>query len=286
MDPRQLIEQNVELIDRLVHRACRRVGVATDDIGDAASMVKLALLENDCAILRRFEGRSSLATYLTIVIQRLLSNQRERTHGRWRPSAEAHRVGPHAVIIEDLVGRQHRSIDEVMPMVRAVDPAITRNDVAEIASRMPQRTPRPREVPLPTEEIQPLAARDRADASTIDRELRGLTAHAGTLLRDTMTSWPAADRMLVRLRFESSLTIADIARLMKVAQRPLYRRLESLLLALRETLLAAGVDSAAAGELLEASNRIEIDFGMAWKNGGRHRTKKEAGHSSAEEQSP
>src|SRR5436853_6889058 len=76
MDPRQLIEQNVELIDRLVHRACRRVGVPTDDIGDAASMVKLALVENDYDILRRYEGRSSLATYLTIVIQRLLADQR------------------------------------------------------------------------------------------------------------------------------------------------------------------------------------------------------------------
>jgi RNA polymerase sigma factor (sigma-70 family) len=286
MDPRQLIEQNVELIDRLVHRACRRVGVATDDIGDAASMVKLALLENDYDILRRFEGRSSLATYLTIVIQRLLSDQRERTHGRWRASAEAHRLGPHAVVIEDLVGRQHRSIDEVMPMVRAVDPAITRDDVAEIARRMPHRTPRPREVPLPTEDVQPLAALDRADASTNDRELRGLSEHAGTLLRDTMTAWPADDRMLVRLRFESSLKIADIARLMKVPQRPLYRRLESLLLALREILLAAGVDSAAAGELLDASNRIEIDFGPAWKNGGQRRTNEKTGHASAEEQSP
>jgi RNA polymerase sigma factor (sigma-70 family) len=286
MDPRQLIEQNVELIERLVHRACRRIGVATDDVGDAASMVKLALVENDYAILRRFEGRSSLATYLTIVIQRLLSDQRERTHGRWRPSVEAHRLGRHAVLIEDLLGRQHRSIDEVMPMVRSVDPAITRNDVAEIANRMPQRTPRPREVPLPTEDVQPLAALDRADASTIDRELRGLSEHAGKLLRDTMTAWSAEDRMLVRLRFESSLSIADIARLMKVPQRPLYRRLESLLLALRETLLAAGVDPAAIGELLEASNRIEIDFGPAWKNGEQHRTKEETGHASAEEQSP
>jgi RNA polymerase sigma factor (sigma-70 family) len=286
MDPQQLLTENVELIARLVGRACRRVGVAADDISDAASMVKLALLEDDYAILRRFEGRSSLATYLTIVIQRLLADQRERTHGRWRPSAEAHRLGPHAVLIEDLLGRQHRSIDEVMPMVRSVDPAITRNDVAEIAKRMPQRTPRPREVPLPTEDMEPLPALDRADASTIDRELRGLSEHAGKVLRDAMTAWPADDRMLVRLRFESSLTIADIARLMKVPQRPLYRRLESLLVALRKILLAAGIDPAAAGELLEASNRIEIDFGSAWKNGEPHRTKEETGHASAEEQSP
>lgn len=41
-------------------------------------MVKLALLERRPRDFRRFEGPSSLATYLTIVIQRRLSDQRKR----------------------------------------------------------------------------------------------------------------------------------------------------------------------------------------------------------------
>src|SRR5688500_7510790 len=113
MQPHQVLEENVELIERLVGRACRRAGIGARDVADMAAMVKLALVEDDYAILRRYEGRSSLATYLTIVIERLLADQRERTHGRWRPSAEAQRLGPHAVLIEDFVGRQRRSIDEV-----------------------------------------------------------------------------------------------------------------------------------------------------------------------------
>jgi DNA-directed RNA polymerase specialized sigma24 family protein len=114
MHPRQLIEQNVELIDRLVARACRRVGIAVGEVEDVASVVKLALVENDYAILRRYEGRSSLATYLTTVIQRMLADQRERTHGRWRPSPEAERLGELAVLMEEIVGKQRRSVDDAV----------------------------------------------------------------------------------------------------------------------------------------------------------------------------
>lgn len=286
MDPRQLLEQNVALVDRVVGRACRRAGVAADQADDVASMVKLALVENDYAILRRYEGRSSLATYLAIVVQRMLADLRERTHGRWRPSPEAERLGKPAVVIEDVVGRQRRSIDEAVPFARSVDASITRDDVAAIAARLPQRAPRPREVDLPPEHAVALAADDRADTAVLDGELRDLSRRAGTLLRETMAGWPADDRLLVRLRFESSLTIADAARLMNVPQRPLYRRLEALLARLREVLLGAGIDAATADALLGAAERIEMDFGLAWKNGARHRTIEETEHAGAVEQSP
>jgi RNA polymerase sigma factor for flagellar operon FliA len=286
MDPRDILEDNLGLVDRIVRRVCRRGGVAAGDVDDFASVVNLALVENDYAILRRYEGRSSLATYLTIVIRRKLGDQRERTHGRWRPSPEAERLGERAVLIEDLVGRQRRSVDEAMPILRAVDSSITRQDVVEIADRLPQRAPRPREVPLPEDDVVPLPAAERSDSAMLDRELHALSQRAGTLLRDTMAGWPAPDRMLVRLRFQSSLSIADIARLMKVPQRPLYRRLETLLGGLREILMKAGIDPAAADDLLDASNRIEMNFGQGWKNGERHRTKEGTGHPNVEEQSP
>jgi RNA polymerase sigma factor for flagellar operon FliA len=173
-----------------------------------------------------------------------------------------------------------------MPILRAVHASITRHEVVAIADRLPQRAPRPREVPLPEDDKVPLPAADRADTATLDRELHALSQRAGALLRDTMAAWPAPDRMLVRLRFESSLSIADIARLMKVPQRPLYRRLEALLGRLREILLNAGIDPAAADDLLGASDRIEMDFGQGWKNGQAHRTKEETGHAGVEERSP
>lgn len=229
MDPQHLLEANLALIDRLAGHVCRRFGMNGSDVDDVASMVKLRLMENDYAILRRYEGRSSLATYLTVIIQRLLSDQRERTHGR-----------------------QSRT---------------------------------PREVPLAEEEAIPLAASDRADEAAFDNELRELSRRGGALIRETMAGWPADARLLVRLRFESSLSIADIARLMKVPQRPLYRRLESLLRRLRDVLIEGGIDSASADDLLEAAHRIEPNFNLAWKTDDAPPTNEIRGRSYSEEQS-
>jgi len=131
---REFLEEHVQLIERLVGRACRRVGIASSEIGDMASMVKLALVENDYAILRRYEGRSAIATYLTVCIQRLLADHRERTHGRWRPSPEAQRLGEGAVVIEDVVQRQGRSLEEALPFVRAVDATATLEQVSAIGT--------------------------------------------------------------------------------------------------------------------------------------------------------
>jgi len=117
----------------------------------------------------------------------------------------------------------------------------------------------------------------------VDGELRAAGRRAGALLRDAMAAWPPDDRLLVRLRFESSLSIADIARLMNVPQRPLYRRLESLLARLREILLSSGIDPAIADNLITAGQRIDIDFGPMWKNGEAHRTEPDAESASAGE---
>lgn len=281
MHPRELLEQSVEVVDRVILRVCRRSALAPGEIDDFASAVKLALVENDYRILRHFEGRSSLATYLTIVIQRLLADHFTRTHGRWRPSQQAERLGPRAVLVEDLVGRQHRSIEDAAAVA-----SMTPREVADLTARLPLRAPRAREVPLPPEEIVPLASRDRADAELHDRELRGVSVRAGALLRDAMATWNATDRMLLRLRFESSLSIADIARLMNIPQRPLYRQFEALFERLRNTLAAAGIDPADAADLLAAADRIELDFGAAWKNPEPRRTNESETERGSEEERP
>ncbi|HEX8407369.1 MAG TPA: hypothetical protein VF883_00770 [Thermoanaerobaculia bacterium] len=281
MHPRELLEQSVEVVDRVVLRVCRRSGMAAGEVDDFASAVKLALVENDYTILRRFEGRSSLATYLTIVIQRLLADHFTRLHGRWRPSQQAERLGPRAVLVEDLVGRQRRSIEDAAQLA-----SMTTREVADIAERLPVRAPRAREVPLPPEQVVPLASRERTDGELHDRELRGVSARAGSLLRDAIGAWNATDRMLLRLRFESSLSIADIARLMNIPQRPLYRQFEALFERLRNTLAAAGIDPAAAADLLAAADRIELDFGAAWKNADPRRTNESETEQGSEEERP
>ncbi len=51
---------------------CRSIRLTSQDIEDLASEVFLAVVNDDFAILRRFRGEASLATYLTVVARRVV----------------------------------------------------------------------------------------------------------------------------------------------------------------------------------------------------------------------
>ena len=100
-DPRELLTSNLALVERAVGFAARRYRLDPDDADEFAAVVRLKLVDNDYAVLRAYEERSSFATYITIVIQRLLTDYRIH-HGarKWHTSAEANRLGPLATRLE------------------------------------------------------------------------------------------------------------------------------------------------------------------------------------------
>lgn len=51
---------------------CRSIMLSTADREDLAAEVMLTLVRDDFAVLRRFRGNSSLATYLTIIARRVV----------------------------------------------------------------------------------------------------------------------------------------------------------------------------------------------------------------------
>src|SRR5438045_3685156 len=81
MNPGDLFRANLPLIDRTIDRVCRRARLFGPDAEDFASDVRLALMADDYAVLRKWEQRSSLATFLTVVVQRMLVDRRVRTYG-------------------------------------------------------------------------------------------------------------------------------------------------------------------------------------------------------------
>ncbi len=60
----------VHVINHTAH--ARSVPLSSDLVDDLCAEVFVRLLENDYAILRRFRGQSSLATYLTVVSRRIV----------------------------------------------------------------------------------------------------------------------------------------------------------------------------------------------------------------------
>jgi len=73
----------------IVHVVChtaqaRSIRLTPEDRDDLCAEVFLAIVRDDFAVLRRFRGKSSLATYLTVVARRIAVKQilQRRTTGR------------------------------------------------------------------------------------------------------------------------------------------------------------------------------------------------------------
>lgn len=261
-------EVNLDAIERAIARVCREARLARADAEDFASSTRIALLADDCSILRKFEGRSSLATYVTIVVRRLLVDAR-RTEGRWYASAEAQRRGDAAVLLERLTRRDGRSLDDAMAAVRAVHPEVSTRELEQIAAALPERALRAVMVAMAEGDEERFAgsdaANDRADALDLARRSKQMNEAALA----AMASMAPQDRAILRLRFRAGASIADIARALGLEQRPLYRRVEALLASLRRAFETAGFDARSVAELIGAPEG-HLDFDLDGKRSGPH----------------
>jgi hypothetical protein len=140
--------RHLAAIERLTANACRQSRIAGDEIDDLTSHVKLALIQGDYAIIRKFQGRSSFTTFLTTVIRRLISQHEIKEWGRWRPSAKAKRLGQLAMTVERLLTREGWSIPEVAHEVARRHPGCATGDILEIAHQLPQPHGRPQQMSI------------------------------------------------------------------------------------------------------------------------------------------
>lgn len=261
-----LFRASLGLIERVTSRVCRNAHLPDADAEDFASTVRVALMEDDYAVLRAWQRRASLAAYLTIVVQRLLHDERARTRGRFEPSAEARRAGKAAVLLETLVRRDGRPLEQAIPLVQAVDPSLGRAEIASLLARLPERSRRPRPVPIDGIDLESDRASDAAEAPLLERETARLSDETSLAVQRALAALPQEDRTIVRMHFGSGMSIAEISRMLRLPQRPLYRRVEAALAHLRRALVTAGIDAATAAGLIGSAVE-NLDFGLfEWKN--------------------
>lgn len=256
---KELFLEELPTIERAIRFACRRGSLHDADAEDFGSYVKVKLIDADYAALRGFEGRSSFAAFIGVVVQRLLLDYRIHLWGRWHASAEAKRLGERAVAVESMLLRDGRTIDEVIAPLQRRWPELTRAGIEDIARRLPRRAPRPYMTSLDDATREP-GVDGRVDRAVLEREQVARSARLAAAVREAMRRLPDDERTIVRLRFEGGMSVAEIARSLGVEQKPLYRRVTHALRNLRKMLEQAGYDESDAEAVL--AMRPELDFGF------------------------
>jgi len=237
MPPEQLFLTNLPTIESLVHMVARQQRMSWAETEEFASIVRLRLIEDDYAILRKFRGGSSLRTYLTVVIARQALDYRDACWGRWRPTRAARRLGRAGVTLEKLIVRDGLSPEEAWRTLQE-DGVSDSGALRAFAAGL---QPRLRRHYVSIDDLDECHAGSiDPDVDNIMRDHRVAAALAGAL-----RTLPAADSRLLRLRFAEGLSISTIARTEGLDQASLYRRVATLLRRLRRDLEARGIEAQA-----------------------------------------
>ena len=239
MDPRQWYVEQLDVIDRIASSICRRNGVQGADAEDFASDVRLKLLQDDYAVLRKYRGASSRTTFLTVVISNLFRDHRIKHWGKWRPSAEAKRHGEVAVRLEAAIYRDGQTFEQACGFL-AQDGRlkVDRAELRKLLASLPYRTPKRVENGASVDHV---ASPESADGRLLDHERDARLQVAKAALGRAVDRLAPEDGLIVRLHFYEGFSIADVARAVGIPQKPLYVRVKRLLETLHEDLASQGI---------------------------------------------
>jgi RNA polymerase sigma factor for flagellar operon FliA len=247
-DPESLFLESLPAIDKVVGILGVRHGLSDVDVEEFGSWARARLIDGDYAVFRKFAGRSSLNTYLSVVLANLLKDFCNGRWGRWRPSAEAKRIGPLGIRFEAMVYRDGYAAREAVQVLRARGAADS--ELRTLAARIPVRAPA-REVSLDAV-ADTAPAPEQADQRLRLAEDDAEQARIGQLVASALAELPPEDQVLVRMRFWDNFSVADIARALGQEQKPLYRKLEAIQRRLGAMLQAEGMDRDRVAALLAA----------------------------------
>jgi RNA polymerase sigma factor (sigma-70 family) len=236
----QLFLEHLPVIDAAIRGVASRYGLGPDERQDFASRVHLKLIEHHYEILRRFEHRSSLVSYLRTVVQRLFLDSRNSDWGKWRPSATARRAGPVAIRLERLILRDGLTFDEAVGVMQTNELCpLSREAMCLLYQSLPRRTTRRPSGDQVPDEV--LAQIESAEAALVAREQAHAARRAHQALEEALLTLSPQDQLIIRFHYVDGLSFADIARLMHLKARPLYRRVGELRGMLRSMLAARGI---------------------------------------------
>jgi RNA polymerase sigma factor (sigma-70 family) len=261
MNPEETYLEHLKTIERIASFVARRNHLNADEAAEFTQEVRFRLFDGDYAIIRKFEGRSTFSTYLTTVIGRLFHQWRVEQWGKWRPSAEAKRIGDKAITLERLLSRENFSFSEAVKILTT--PAGSQFTVAELEAlyvRLPLRHPRPIVV---SDDLLPESVAGEGDAGErVETGERERTARrAATAMDNLLGKMDGEDRLILEMRFWGSRKVPDIASLLHLDQKKIYKRLDKLFVVLRRGLESAGLSkSDVAGLLTRGDQEIHLDI--------------------------
>ena len=246
VDGEALFLASLPAIDDVTSQACSRHRLSGAEGDDFRSDVRLHFIERDYEVLRHFEGRCCLATYVTVVVQRLFFDFRNRRSGKWRP--------------ERLVTRDGWTMEQAFEILRINHGLIADAGLESFGAKLTSRSAGRHFVS--EDEAETIESDGPwADVKVVRAEQDFLAKRVRTAIERALQALDPEDRLVLRMRFEDAVAVADIARALHLDQKRLHRRVERLLAGVGVSLEAEGISRTGIRGLF-------ADGAVSWQRAG------------------
>ncbi len=135
---------------------CRSIMLTSADREDLTADVMLTLIRDDFAVLRRFRGKSSLATYLTVVARRVIVRKLVETRSATPVGTAAEVAAADAASEQRLTDREE--VEQLMEQLDDSEAAVVR--MYHLEGKTYQEISRT--TGMPTNSVGPMLTRARA----------------------------------------------------------------------------------------------------------------------------
>jgi RNA polymerase sigma factor (sigma-70 family) len=236
--------QELTLLETVIRAVARSRRMSREDAEDFHQTVHLKLVERGYDVFYRFSGKSTLRTYLLVVVHRMLLDWQNHHFGKWRPSAAAVRLGKAAVVLDRLIDRDGHSVDEAIACMHTAGETRPSEELRRLADSLPRRRRRRVIATEVAKERQQVAFEDPIEkAEQVKRAVR-----TRAVLRQELARLSPDDRRLIAVRYRAQTPVRTIANRINADHKALYRRYDRILGSLRGRLVARGVSRATALE--------------------------------------
>lgn len=261
-DPEAVFLDHLPLIERVAASACRRAGLPPEEAEDFASRVKVKLIDDDYAVLRKHRGDSRMSTFLTTVVHNQFKDYCNHKWGKFRHSAAAKRLGAEAKALERLLVIDRHDLDSAIETLKINYRLETpRRQLREIAAKLPQRSSRHFVGEEALEQQASRAPEADAERRVADGERAAEAARVEEVLNLALETLSAQDLLILKMLYRDGCTVAAIATALRLEPRPLYSRREKCMDRLRAVFEDQGLTWQEVRDILGWQGRaIRADF--------------------------
>jgi RNA polymerase sigma factor (sigma-70 family) len=242
MNPEQLFLDNLPLIKEVVAQTCRCCNLRKEEAEEFLAEVQDKIMADGYAVLRKFEGKSSLKSYLIIVIKNQMRDLHNHLWGKWRHSEMAKRLGEVAMLLEKLL-RDGYTFNEAVQVLRTNHKVeMSWQELNQIAAKLPPRTPRRWEAEEVLDSLP--STGDQPDSGIIEQEKNARRVRVLAALHKSLKTLPAEDQIILQMRLWSGFPVVKIAKVLKLdekQQKALYKRIENAKEHLRREMERQGI---------------------------------------------